>query len=816
MKGFGSILLALVLAVAARAAELEYQIEPSQDGRGGKVVFTADLDRNIIFAPTAADQVQLELDGSSAANAVFPKPDELSCSIAKDLLTCLLDFVRPTASDAVFGIAFVLKDKQGKPHKFSAMGTIPRVQPPPPPTATEKASTTAASSSCNCRGSLAQVCLWICSLQNTPLGWGILIAGIAVAAALVAYFSLKRRARPEAAGVIPREFTGPELVLPSEVQVRTAAAGKASESASVARTEGPKPALREGSVVGPAVRDTARLQLRDTLATAEGASTQAADAVRMLEALARDLPAKIEQVLRPALDDLRSELRRAVGAEAEIRTVGSVIKPRTAPSLMHSRGADQDRDEQVLLAAINRWIALDGEDRQELPKLARNLGLETRLMMHVNLIKLSADATALSDVEFETSESDGGWLWVDTSPNEAIAAPADARLFRSGQAPLLLERTFEGSKGGGESLRIAKIYRACRLRRKDAGGRFAVVQKGTLQLWGRPAPDLPPPREYSLLEQQQHLGQPSLAGVLRGQLELISGRLFELENAASGMRQGEQGIQASAALSLVVDDLGKQIRLIQQAQSSIVSQVKRLADDRTELKPAVPGVAGSFTPQVWEGRLADLETRTEAVRTQVEELLRLMSGRQVFAAPAPQPAEGASTIRQDVSAVSSPPLRKPVSADTPLPEGWAKAVSDRVTGPLSEELQTRKLAALVERISRLGGQYPIRLVHVAEGQGKFRVHDARIVDDRVICNVCGSAKTYESACCAGSDGAPVLHILLPLGLYAPYNYPAGYSQFLQDVPPHQFEIRSVGSPAVLQAVSGSPGEYMVQQKMQWT
>jgi hypothetical protein len=89
-------------------------------------------------------------------------------------------------------------------------------------------------------------------------------------------------------------------------------------------------------------------------------------------------------------------------------------------------------------------------------------------------------------------------------------------------------------------------------------------------------------------------------------------------------------------------------------------------------------------------------------------------------------------------------------------------------------------------------------------------------EGQVVCPSCDGQLTFQVAVCVGGEGAPELQVLFAAGDYAPYNYPAGYRQLIQNLPNQQFQIQTVLTPAVLTLVAGnSPAEYAVKYKLQW-
>jgi len=192
----------------------------------------------------------------------------------------------------------------------------------------------------------------------------------------------------------------------------------------------------------------------------------------------------------------------------------------------------------------------------------------------------------------------------------------------------------------------------------------------------------------------------------------------------------------------------------------------------------------------------------------------------------PSPASGApppATLRVEVPAspavaLAAPRAAPPAAKPEGLPDGWPKAVAALgAWRGLDEKELAEGLEKLKIALQKLPGGAEIRLVHLKESMGKFQVHDAVAAPEgQITCRVCDDPKTFQAAVCAGEEGAATLHVLLPPGDYAPYNYPAGYHKLIQNMPNQQFQIQTVASPTVLTIVPGSsPTEYEVQYKLQW-
>jgi hypothetical protein len=560
--------------------------------------------------------------------------------------------------------------------------------------------------------------------------------------------------------------------------------------------------------------------------------------------------ADLEQSLSSLLGRPTDEWRNAIGNVGDLQAISCLVQPRAARHAGHSGLAPE---EQAILAVVNQWISSGVTNREQMLTMATELGQEMKLMQHVNVTRLLGDVTALDAVDLAESITDGGWLYCTGQDGLGMVAPADTRLFPSAQDRTLLQRMFDGVNPGSGQVQFAQIYRPCRLRIKQAPNRYEIVQKGLLQLFGQPSPTAPPPPDYLSLRQPIQSrairpgSSPTLVSVVREQMESLANRLASMENILNGLSaRSEVPITASRIADLdqfVLTNVQRQVQQIEQRLSQQVEQLLKLP------AAAAPTAAGPSTTvvrvlgeQVTEIRklIQELTMRIDKVETD------RTRGARVRATLAPGKQSDEASVQEivvrneptnvaDTRVPSSAPGQ--VSLLTPrvaegvstiaeqsagerrgLPAGWQEVVAgiEAFTG-LAERDLAESLKRLQIALQKLPGGSGIRLLHLMETMGKFRVHDATVSPEgQVVCSSCDGPRTFQVAVCAGEDGASELQVLFAAGDYAPYNYPAGYRQLIQSMPNQQFQIQTVLAPAVLTLISGNPpAEYTVQYKLQW-
>jgi hypothetical protein len=546
-------------------------------------------------------------------------------------------------------------------------------------------------------------------------------------------------------------------------------------------------------------------------------------------------------------DSLTGEWKKTIGNIRDLQEIPGVT-PRAGSQKLD--GSHLGREELVLLAVVNQWISSGAKKRQDMLAMAGKLGLEVQLVEQKDPAKVLSDVMGIGMVDFSESVTDGGWLYCTGPDGMGFAAPADSNLFKEEPDRMLLQRMFDNVDVYPEPLRFAKVYRACRLRMKQPPHRYEIVHKGLLQLAGLPSPrELPPPDFDSLLHPTQGspTSPPTLIFVVREQMMALAMDLATLQNGLKLLREDLRDLKAPVLASRIVD-LDKSIQRVVQGELRQVED--RLAQRFSPPPPSPPPPPGlTFTQMkslrkeitdtksfvgILTDRISMLEEKVglKLFRTQrnVEARAELLppqpSARLAVPSATPSPAPTApppATLQVEIPAsprmaLAAPRAELPAAKRQGLPEAWLRVIASlgAIRG-LDEKALAEGLERLKTALQKLPGAANIRLVHLKESMGKFQVHDAVATPERQItCRVCDDTKTFQAAVCAGEEGAATLHVLLPPGDYAPYNYTAGYYKLIQNMPNQQFQIQTVVSPTVLTIVPGSsPTEYEVQYKLQW-
>ena len=498
--------------------------------------------------------------------------------------------------------------------------------------------------------------------------------------------------------------------------------------------------------------------------------------------------------------------------------------------------------------------------------MAAQLGREMRLMQQVSVARLLSDVTAFGAADLAESKTDGGWLYCSTADGQGVVAPADARLFQSDHDLMLLRRMFEGVDDAVSApTQFEKVYRPCRIRSKQPPDRYEIVQKGLLQFAGQPRPPAPaPPSYYSLrLEiQGSSMQAPStLVSVVAAQIRALARRLEDIEGTLDSL-----STRSTAAIPVSqIADLENRLRQgireeIRQTEARLTEQfktqiaaaapqpptelgvtkvrvealIKRVARMEKDLKTVFSKTASSDWNPAEEPRSAD-KAPVPAARPAAETRAVTATGRPAIAEqpPVEQPLAAApprsaalpvpplvSMPQPQAPAILATTGEQPPAEDEGLPKGWQQVVGSLVAfNGLDEKELCESLLRMKAALEGLSGQTEIRIVHpmFMGASGRFRVHD--VVTNQpgqVVCQVCGDSRTHQAVVCAGKEGAAKLEVLFAPGDYAPYNYPAGYQQLIQNSPNMQFRMETIKGPAVLTLVPGSsPAEYTVLHKLQW-
>jgi len=772
----------------------------------GTITFAADLtSQNLNSDASHTARIDRVLISAGEPSRLFPRRGNLPYKVEGGYFICTVPVGRDSSRDVSYSLVLTLDGSVEPPeYVLAAKGWIPKAERPLPP---------------------PPYWLWLCCLV------------ILVAVLILAFFVIRGR----------RGVRGEQL--------RRSAEGAATQ---------PWPQQPQ---FDPYAQEIATKRKIDVALQPIQRSID--DSVGRLTALEGQISG-LRGDLSSVRDRVRDDWSRTIGNLADLQAIAEVVPP--APN-RREEGARPAREEQAVLAIVNDWVGSGWKKRQEMLEMAGKLGLSMQLMEQKDPAKVLGDVMGIGMVDLAESPNDGGWLFCQGSDGIAYAAPADANLFQASPDRMLLQRMFSDLDTDSEPLRFTRVYRACRVRTKQPPYRYEIVQKGVLQLAGSPSPMAFPPADYeSLLHPVQprpviRPSTPALIPVLKEQFEAVAERLGKIE---SGLNRILEGLNDPIASSRIADlnrsverVLQSQIRQLEQRLEQRVSpaapspapetgsdfvmgQVRRLRSDLTKVSEAVKELA-ERTRKLQTGAAATLVERPPEVEVSGE-LAPQPSPRvepPSFAVtipppgPAPAPVEPAPELtaraseterRRDFSPrpVESPPSPVPPPAarrsqpPEPKPEGLPRGWPEVVSGlgafrGLEEQELAESLKKLKDALAEVPGGAGIRLVHLKESLGRFQVHGAAAVPEgQVLCTVCGEAKTFQSAVCAGEEGAATLHVLLPPGDYAPYNYPAGYHRLIQNVPNQQFHIQTVASPAVLTIVAGSsPTEYEVQYKLQW-
>ena len=845
--------------IPSRAAQVSCR-EVSSSASAGKLVCSVQI--------AATDLALYSQEGSAAPiitlmpedSHIFGNLSAVSYRVRNGALEFDVDFERSKDVDVDYSVVVVVHLFGGEERRFQAQGRITKVSNQVTTNSTSAVPGSDPQAECACAetGVRRYVCLWRCKASES-IWWDVVPIFVALALAGFALFYFWPRATAQSEYQDPYGRTRGSERFEGQWE-----GGKPEVASSGVVPRSPQ------TVVGPTQDgsfDPATVQLRQSRETAQFVQPAVAlsDRVARLEEAQR-----IEQTrLVGKLDEVRSLLRQLVGEDADIREVGMIFRPRVAGTNVLAGQRTHGREEQVLLAVANHWIASDGEDRRSLVQMAGELGLAVRLMQHVHLTEIFRDVAAYKDADFEPSETDGGWLWFDTSATEALAVPADCRLFRGGRAPMLLDRTFEGAQDLAADFKFVTFFRVCRLRSKGDASRYELVSKGLVQVTGRPAPASTPVDYISLLQQYRQRvategGPTSIARIVKSQLELINQRLIAAERAIQSQANPPSGVSADNEVRSALSGVQQRLKALEEktkqpprpavapeaglptaAAAPIGKRVTGLEEDFLTLARRVETVEASLdnlrTPDrgvVATAQASEvLSAEPMSVQPPTDLTPLLAPAEPGLAVPPPERKSAVPTDEPTLPAFPAVPKSlglpmEPLSMDNlvarpepipsspkALPDGWTAALErSSLDGQAGEPHYRRRLLTLRDGLVALGGTTAIRVVHVVESQGRLRLHEvASVAGDELACMVCGRASSFQMAVCAGEPGASLVQIIFPAGGYAPYNYPAGYAQLMQDVPARSFEIRSALSPAILhRAPGGAADEYTVAQKMQWS
>ena len=545
--------------------------------------------------------------------------------------------------------------------------------------------------------------------------------------------------------------------------------------------------------------------------------------------------------------DLDEALRRTVGNLSDLETIVGLVQARQRNV---SARSGLVREAEAVIAVVNHWRNTGSTTRQQMLSLAREIGVDMKLMEHVSISRLLSDVTALNAADFSESTNNGGWLWCMARDGIGMIAPADFRLFQSAQEFSLLGRMFDGVPENAGPVEPELVMRPCQLRMKQPPFRYEIVQKGLLQFAGQHAIVAVPPTTYVSLRQPQ---APEVRTVSSSTLVSVLGKLLEaLANRVSGLEDGLNGLRGRSDAPMSgsrIPDLDKFVvpmiqREIQQAEQRFVQQVenrskpspsavltadppgtsialKQLREQVTGIKAELRDVASRLS-SIDANWMAFTLANTHSSASDPMHLTTLV-GSTAPSSPE-QEAVGSAAVENETSGASpGQAVVTTITGDSPpelrvgLPVGWEQVVAGiRPVSGLGEKELAEGLRGMKSVLQSMPDAPAIGLVHLMEKDGHFRVHPATLNGEQVICQMCGGARTFQAAVCIGERGWPELQVLLAAGDYAQDNYPAGYRQLIQSMPSQQFRIQHLVSPAVLTLVTGaSTDQYAIKYKLQW-
>ena len=740
---------------------------------GGKIVFTAELGSTLSTEEPEAGYTSLE-DVKPQTGQPFSKQKDLSYSVKAGKFTCEVPLSWDSTKDISY--SFVMKVEVDKVrYKLNAKGVVPHLPS------------------------------W---RENLGFTGQILFVSVAVllsvALAMAIIWFVRRRREPA--------FVDRPPVFPIQQQARLQQTFREFQSDPYVARPVPPPFQRTQDI---------NLTVKES-----------ADRIAALEQSFKSLPNPMD------------EWRRIMGNVGDLESIPGLVQPRTVQQAARS---GVGREEQAILAVVNQWISSGGTNRQEMLSMAGELSQEMKLMEHVNVARVLSDITALGAVDLSESISDGGWLFCSGQDGVGMAAPADSRLFQSELDRTLLQRMFDGVNSGPGVVQFARVYRPCRVRIKVAPNRYEIVQKGLLQLLGQLSPAAPPPSEYLSLRQPVQSpvrqGSPlSLVLVMRKHMETLAGRLAGVENSLNGLHARSAALISASSISdldqFVLPTIQRQVQQMEQRLKTLgapappaagpsATVVNRLGADVAAMRNLLRELAERICKvetDLQAGKPVGIEVGTPHtqevaaavhVRFPFDDQTTVSTG----AAPGPSAARAqmlapALTLTEAAFVVA----KQSVGKSRGLPDSWRDVVGGiNAFKGLGERELAEGLKRMQIALQQLPGAAEVRLVHLMETMGKFRVHDATMSPEgQVFCTLCNDALTFQVAVCVGDEGAPELQVLFAAGDYAPYNYPAGYSQLIQGMPNQQFQIQAILTPAVLTLVRGNlPAEYIVKYKLQW-
>jgi len=467
----------------------------------------------------------------------------------------------------------------------------------------------------------------------------------------------------------------------------------------------------------------------------------------------------------------------------------------------------------ALVAVVNRWLAQGSGDRSQLPELAQETRINAKLVAHKDLNRVFQDLTTF-EYPFEFSP-EGGWLWAAIpGGGEFWAVPTDAAFFSMGSAPLLLDRLFDGFRGAKTGFQFAKMYRPCRLRAvSGASGKYALVERGLLQLQGALAPAEPDPAAFEsfLPQSSPSAGSSGSAGLGQLLAEWIRQAGRQLEDHAEELGSIRESVRSADRVRREVpEEKLQQLRFDLNERlercSARIEAIERLVRQPSS-EPAAPRqVLDRSAGGVSAGEKAD-SPRTGSLSN-------------VATASNPELGECAPAGLTEV------PTDSVDAAEPVMPGQWQKALSRAADDPASEpavsgvpppEVYVSRACNLARELTRLDPSSPAAVVHVRKHpvENRFEIHE--IADGAgksgAVCTVCNAGQSWQLAVRVGKHDATQVFLLFPLGALGKGNYASGYSALIEESLPSLFRVGGMTEPATLRLIEKSPRTYAVARKM---
>ena len=442
-------------------------------------------------------------------------------------------------------------------------------------------------------------------------------------------------------------------------------------------------------------------------------------------------------------------------------------------------------------------------------QLASALNLNARFCTHGDAASIVRDITNFV-YPFSTSESDGGWLWLDTSNGESLAIPALIDFFRIGKAPDLLVRLVDGMQNAPTRFDFHCFYRACRFKPASQANGYTLLQQGRVLVEGRTLPSAwqQPPDYHDVLNRKvTHPGAPEV----RTSAVLLAEYLQTMESQISKLRRD-------------IEALGSKLIGAEQLKTEAAVQLKPLLEDIAGMRDQIakltqtvlqPKIGSDLNLPTVRAMVNDVQRKLLGRIENLESKIDLLNAKDDGLPPeqriSPDPFIAIETPLPPTYA-SDPPEIQPAVTLWAMPDGWKEAVSGAGTISRLDAPYAERVRNLEKRFGATSGRAASgKLVHLFHRDGNFEIHQA-VDREALTCRQCGGTEPTQFAVCIGEDTGFEFGILFPLGSYHHGNYPAGYSALIEKCPQVEFQLNEVLNPARLtQKASG--GVYTVSELM---